>query len=116
MNTTEQRRPWQTAVLIALDEKTAKEAIRVLRALTLDPVEAAGVADALERIVAHQPALVVAAAVIEEKSGEILRERAIAVGAELVWLERGMHRIHIAERLATAASKATERRAAQGGA
>ncbi len=109
MNTTKQRTPWQTAVLVALDQQTAKEAVRVLRALTLDPVEAAGVPDALERIVSHQPALVIAPAVIQEKSGDLLRERAEAVGAELVWLERGMNRIHIAERLATAASKATAR-------
>jgi hypothetical protein len=109
LNRTAQRQPWQTAILIALDERTAKECTQILKALLLEVVQAAGVPDAVERIVALQPALVVAAAVMEAKSGEALRERTEAVGAELVWIEKGLDRAQIADRLASAASRATER-------
>ena len=105
---TSKREIWATALLIAVDEKLAQECTRILKALTLEVVPTAGVLDALERLVTLQPAVVVAAVAIEAKSDE-LRERAAAVGAEIVWVKKGMSSVELMELIASAASRASAR-------
>jgi hypothetical protein len=98
-------------LLVAVDEKLSKECTRILAALSLEAVPTAGALDALERIVMLQPALVVAAVAVDAKAGDDLRERSEAVGAELVWVRKGMERGELVELLASAVSRAEERAA-----
>ncbi len=109
MNRTTPRERWSTALLVAVEDTLAKGCAVICSGLELKTQQSAGPKDACERIVAIQPAVVVVPDQWKEKWAAALEERALAAGAELVWVRDGVTRAELIEALSLAASASASR-------
>jgi hypothetical protein len=73
-------------MLVALDARLQESCTTLLAILGLRVFKVGHAVGACERIPVVMPKLVIASTTLKESDGEALRDRAIAVGAELLWL------------------------------
>jgi hypothetical protein len=85
-NTTLPRVKQTSAMLVALDATLQESVTTLLAVLGLRVFKVGHAVAACERIPVVMPKLVIASTAIKETDGEALNDRAIAVGAELLWL------------------------------
>ncbi len=115
MNRTKPRERWRTALLVAVDDKLAKACTVICSALDLKTAQSPGPQDASERIVALQPAIVVVSVKWKPAWAATIDERALAAGAEVVWLADDVGRTELLEALSSAASASANRAARSDG-
>ena len=106
---TEPRGGSLSALLVGIDGDLATVCTLVLRAAGLRVVQDAQISSACQLIPVMQPYLVVLPDTLREKGHEAIDDRAIAVGAEVVWLDLATDRTTLTNTLTTAAEKAITR-------
>lgn len=106
---TEPRGGSLSALLVGIDGDLATVCTLVLRAAGLRVVKDAQLSSACQLIPVMQPYLVVLPETLREKGREAIDDRAIAVGAEVVWLDLTTDRSTLTTTLTTAAEKAITR-------
>lgn len=109
MNVTEPRGGSLSALLVGLDGDLATVCTLVLRAAGLRVVQDPQLSSACQLIPVMQPYLVVLPQTLHEKGREAIDDRAIAVGAEVVWIDEATDRATLTSTLTTAAEKAITR-------
>lgn len=97
------------ALLVGLEGDLATACSLVLKAAGLSVVRAGHLAAALERIPVVQPYVVVLPAALRAEGEERLADRAVAVGAEVVWIAEGATRAELTTILTKAAETAINR-------
>lgn len=109
MNATVPRGGSLAALLVGLDGDLATACTLVLKAAGLRVERDSNVAAACQRIPVMQPYLVVLPSTLKDGSGEAIDDRAIAVGAEVVWIDPRADRETLMSTLTQAAEKAIAR-------
>jgi hypothetical protein len=109
MNVTEPRGGSLSALLVGLDGDLATVCTLVLRAAGLRVVQDGQLSSACQLIPVMQPYLVVLPETLRETGREAIDDRAIAVGAEVVWIDPAADRTTLTDTLTTAAEKAITR-------
>lgn len=109
MNATVPRGGSLSALLVGIDGDLATVCTLVLKAAGLRVERDAQLAAACQRIPVMQPYLVVLPSTLREVGREAIDDRAIAVGAEVVWIDPTADRTTLTVTLTTAAEKAITR-------
>ena len=106
MNATVPRGGSLSALLIGLEGDLATACTLVLKAAGLRVERDAHLQAACQRIPVMQPYLVVLPKAMRDKAHEAIEDRAIAVGAEVVWIDPDTDRATLVTTLEHAAEKA----------
>lgn len=109
MNATVPRGGSLSALLVGIDGDLATACTLVLKAAGLRVERDPQLAGACQRIPVMQPYLVVLPETLREKGREAIDDRAIAVGAEVVWIDPASDRSSLMTLLTKAAEKAITR-------
>ena len=109
MHVTEPRGGSLSALLVGIDGDLATICTLVLKAAGLRVVCDAQLSAACQRIPVMQPYLVVLPSTLRETGSEAIDDRAIAVGAEVVWIDPTSDRSTLTTALTSAADKAITR-------
>lgn len=109
MNATVPRGGSLSALLVGIDGDLATVCTLVLKAAGLRVERDAQLAAACQRIPVMQPYLVVLPSTLRDTGREAIDDRAIAVGAEVVWIDPAIDRTTLTTTLTKAAEKAITR-------